>query len=255
MSQQINLFNPIFLKEKKHFSALTMAQALGVIVLCVFLMFAFSLFQSRSMNQEAVKAATQLADAQQQITKINAELGARKKNQALADEAKRVQDEQAALQQAVTRLQNDEFGGRKGYSAYLRAFARQIVDGVWLTGFSIDGSGSAIGIQGRALQPEAIPVYISRLKQEPVMQGKSFATLEIQQPQKDAERKPQDATVEPKKDEGPQFVEFDLRAAGVEKPQPKNAAPAAPAAALPMPASAPALVPSPAASAVGGKGP
>ena len=33
MSQQINLFNPIFLQQKKIFSTRTMAQALGVLVL------------------------------------------------------------------------------------------------------------------------------------------------------------------------------------------------------------------------------
>ncbi len=32
MSQQINLFNPLFLKRRKHFSAVTMAQALGVLI-------------------------------------------------------------------------------------------------------------------------------------------------------------------------------------------------------------------------------
>ena len=33
MSQQINLFNPLFLEKKKYFSAVTMTQALGLIVL------------------------------------------------------------------------------------------------------------------------------------------------------------------------------------------------------------------------------
>ena len=32
MSQQINLFNPIFMKQKKYFSVTTMLQALGLIV-------------------------------------------------------------------------------------------------------------------------------------------------------------------------------------------------------------------------------
>ena len=33
MSQQINLYNPIFLKQEKHFSARTMLQATGVVLL------------------------------------------------------------------------------------------------------------------------------------------------------------------------------------------------------------------------------
>ncbi len=53
MSQQINLFNPIFLKQKKHFSAATMAQALGLILLgCVIL----SAYVSYRVNVRAAEA-------------------------------------------------------------------------------------------------------------------------------------------------------------------------------------------------------
>ena len=259
MSQQINLFNPIFLKEKKHFSAVTMLQALGVVVVGVLLMYAYSLYQSRTLKQEAAKTVAQLAEAKQQQARLVTELSGRRKNQALEDEALRVQEEHAGLQQAMTRLQNEEFGGRKGYSPYMKALARQIAEGIWLTGFSVDGSGTAIGIQGRALQPEAIPAYIGRLKQESVLQGKSFATLEIQQPKED-DNKQASVPAEAKKDVTVPFVEFDLRAAGVEKPVAKPAPatakpatpaqpvlPAAPTAAPAAPAAAPA--PTPAASA------
>ena len=42
MSQQINLFNPIFLKQKKYFSVVTMLQALLLIVLGSMLFFAYA---------------------------------------------------------------------------------------------------------------------------------------------------------------------------------------------------------------------
>ena len=35
MSQQINLFNPIFLKQKKKFSAVSMVDALAVLLVCI----------------------------------------------------------------------------------------------------------------------------------------------------------------------------------------------------------------------------
>lgn len=246
MSQQINLFNPIFLKQKKYFSALTMAQALGLILVGILLLFAYSSYQSRSLNQEAVTSSTQLATAQKQLAKMNAEYGARKKNQSLEDEVKKAQQEQAALQEALVRLQNDEFGNRKGYSAYLRAFSRQIIDGVWLTGFSIEGGGNAIGIQGCALQAELIPAYINRLKQETVIQGKSFATLEMQQA---PERKAQDGSAgaaEQKKVAAPSFIEFDLRSAGVEKSVAKPVVAAASDVGAKLRSDAPATVPMPA---------
>ncbi|MBS1187469.1 MAG: putative Mannose-sensitive agglutinin biosis protein MshI [Burkholderiaceae bacterium] len=208
MSQQINLFNPIFLRQKKHFSALTMAQALGVILLGVLCLYGYSMFRSAGIKQAAAQAAAQLTTTQQQLTKVTAEFAPRKKDEVLAKELEKAQAEHAMLQTAMTRLKNEEFGDRKGYSSYLSAFARQIVGGLWLTGFSIEGAGSAIGIQGRTLRPESVPTYISRLSGETVFKGKSFAVLEMQQVKQDEEAAAKNA---------PQFIEFDLRSSGVEK--------------------------------------
>ena len=208
MSQQINLFNPIFLRQKKYFSALTMAQALGVILLGVIGIYGYSMFKSGGLAEEAASAAAKMAATQQKLAKVSTEFAPRKKDEALAKDLEKAEAEHASLQQAMTRLKNDEFGDRKGYSAYLRAFARQIVGDLWLTGFSIDGAGSAIGIQGRALQPELVPVYLGRLTQEAVLQGKSFAMLEMQ-------RSKQDDDAAEKKT--PQYIEFEMRSSGVEK--------------------------------------
>jgi cell division protein FtsB len=239
MSQQINLFNPIFLKQKKYFSAATIAQALGLILIGSVLLSAYSAVQSRSLSLQAVHVSEQLAATQQQLAKVNAQYAPRKKDQPLEDELNRLQAEQAALQQAMAKLQNDEFGNRKGYSNYLRAFARRILPGLWLTGFSIEGAGRAIGIQGRTLQPELVPAYIRRLGQEPIMQGISFAVLEMQVPKKDAAAKESESKGGPdaiKKIAAPDHIEFDLRSAGIEK---ANAQPSAAVAGTKAPSGAP----------------
>ncbi|RJX32419.1 MAG: MSHA biogenesis protein MshI [Oxalobacter sp.] len=223
MSQQINLFNPIFLKEKKHFSAKTMAQAWALIALFAVALFGFAKYQSWKLEDQAVKVVTQLKDVREQQEKIKTGFVDRKKDMQLEETVKRTQQEAESLQQAFIRLRNDEFGTQKGYSDYLRAFARQMVQGVWLTGFSIQGAGNAIGIQGGALKPELVPAYMNRLKRETVMQGKSFATLEISQP-KEADRKSgaADSGKGEKKERLPVYVEFDLRSEGVEKPGAKG---------------------------------
>jgi hypothetical protein len=83
-------------------------------------------------------------------------------------------------------LQGGGFGNTKGYSGYFRAFSRQIVDGLWLTGVGIVGAGHDISLRGRTINPELVPVYLTRLKREPEMQGKSFSALNIQTPKVDA---------------------------------------------------------------------
>jgi hypothetical protein len=217
VSQQINLFNPIFLKQKKLFSAVTMAQALGLIVLGSAVLIAYSHYQSSSLNIQAAASTTQLALAQTQLAKVNAEFGPRQKTKQIEDDIQKTETEMKSLQQVFDILQKGEFGNTKGYAEYLRAFSRQILGGVWLTGFSIYGAGSEIGLQGRALQPELVPAYISRLKREPVMRGKSFATLEMQLPLVDQVGKGDPAAA--KQRVPASYIEFNLQSSGMMKEQ------------------------------------
>lgn len=213
MSQQINLFNPIFLKQKKYFSAVAMAQALGLILLGALLLSLYSRYQFSGISKAATKTATQLTLAQAQLDKVTTEYAPRQKSQSLEANVKRTQAEVQSLQQVFAALQKGEIGNRDGYSAYMRAFAHQIGDGVWLTGFTIVGAGTEMGLQGRALRPELVPAYINRLKQEPVIQGKTFSTLEIQLPQEPGNAALPASAVRA----AAPYVEFNLRSSGISK--------------------------------------
>ena len=219
MSQQVNLFNPVFLKEKKHFSATTMGQALVIIVVFILALFAFARYQTWRLDQEASRVAAQLKEAQRQLATL-AGYAARKKNPLLEDKVTQMQRDVVALKQAFVRLRSDKIGTQQGYSDYLRAFASQIVQGVWLTGFSIEGAGNAMGLQGAALKPELVPLYMNRLKRESVLQGKAFATFEIRQPKEETPKAGDKAGDKARQAAGAtalSYVEFDLRSEGVAK--------------------------------------
>lgn len=207
MSQQINLFNPIFLKQKKYFSATTMAQALGLILLGCVLLSALVSYQVAMLSKEAESTSAQLSAQQAQLNQINAVSASRQKSKSLEDEVLKADAEIKALQQVFDIVQKGDFGNTKGYAEYMRAFARQAVNGVWLTGFSIQGAGNEIGLQGRALQAGMVPTYISRLKREQVLQGKSFAALDMQAPASSQNEKAAPAS----------YIEFRLLSSGIKE--------------------------------------
>jgi Tfp pilus assembly protein PilN len=182
VSQQINLFNPVFLKQKKLFSAVTMVQALGLILLGALLLGVYVNLGSSGLAREADATTAQLKAAQSQLAQVSAAYGPRKKSDALESEVKKMEAEIRSMQQVSEILQKGDFGNKNGFAEYLRALSRQVVDGVWLTGFNVQAGGNEIGIHGRALQPELVPAYLNRLKREQVMQGKSFASLEMATP-------------------------------------------------------------------------
>lgn len=182
MSQQINLFNPIFLKQKKIFTALPMAEALGVIVAGALLLNWYAGQRVAELEKEAAAGKVALAKREQRLLQAKAQFAPRAKNPALAAQLAEAEAELKALHDVSSVLQGGALGNTAGYAEYFRAFSRQNVSGLWLTGLSINGAGNDIGVQGRAMQAALIPNYIARLTGERVMRGKSFASLDIARP-------------------------------------------------------------------------
>ena len=182
MSQQINLFNPIFLKQEKVFSAVTMAQALGLILLGCVGLAVYADHRLSLLETEAQSTTAQLGQVQAQLNKVTAAFSQEDKSKRIEEEIARAEGDVRGLQQVFETLRGGSFGNTDGYAEYMRAFARQIGSGIWLTGFDIEGAGNEIGLQGRALRPDMVPAYISRLRREPALQGKSFGALDMQTP-------------------------------------------------------------------------
>ena len=219
MSQQINLFNPVFLKQKKHFSAKTMLQGLGMIFLGSVAVVIYAQMQLASMRAEAAATVSRLKATQDQLTKVVTEYAPKKKSNALEEEIRQVEEDLKARRQVIDLVQKGDLGNTKGYSAYFRALSRQIVSGLWLTGFRIDGG--EIELRGRATHPELVPEYIARLGREPVMKGKSFSTLEMHVPLVDRPVK-NDGAVSGSAgttQQAANYIEFRLRSAESAHPQ------------------------------------
>jgi hypothetical protein len=183
LSQQINLYNPAFEQKKKLFGATAMAQALVVLIVGVA---ALAFYADRSiafLRNEAENGQRQVDQKRKQLAAVAAEFRPRQKSPELDAELADAEAQLASLQRIAGVLERGELGNTAGYSEYFRAFARRHADGLWLTGLSISGAGSEIGVNGRALDPGLIPGYLGQLTREAVLQGKAFGSLQISQVQ------------------------------------------------------------------------
>lgn len=181
MSQQINLFNPIFLQRRKIFSVRTMAQALVLLLAGLGAMGLYSGMRLQQLRQEADAGARQLEAREARLATVKTDFAPRQKSAALEAELAEAERQLASLRQVSGVLARGELGNTRGYAEYFRAFARQHQDGLWLTGVSIAGAGTTIGVRGRALDARRVPAYLSRLTREPLLQGKDFGSLNIAQ--------------------------------------------------------------------------
>jgi len=179
VSQQINLFNPQFLEKEKYFSAVAMSQALGLIVLGLAAFYAFALWQERNLARQTGESTRAYEQQKQRFTKVAAELSPEKREAQLDQDLKSMEAAVALRQSFLRELGTGGLGGPAGYSEYLRAFARQTVQGLWLTSIQIAEGGGQLTMSGRALQADLVPVLIGRLKQESVLRGRPLEALVI----------------------------------------------------------------------------
>ena len=181
MSGQINLFNPIFLKQKKLFNAAAMAQALCVLLAGVLAVAFYARHNVAGLQREAAGGRARLAQSEERLVKVKAGFAPRPKSAELDAQLAEAETGIMALRKIAAVVERGELGNTAGYAEYFKALARQNPSGVWLTAVSVSGAGNELGVRGRALDPALVPAYLGRLKNEPVMRGKAFASLKISQ--------------------------------------------------------------------------
>lgn len=178
MTQQINLFNPMFLRQEKYFSARTMLQALGLVVVGLGAFYAYAQYQTRAL-QDLV--AQQAHDVAQQRARVAAAAGAgpRSRLHALQAEGARLEAEVKARQALFAKLDSRNLKNDSGFARYLSAFSHAALPGVWLTGFTVGAAGDDLTVHGRALAPAVLPAYLHALSAEQVMHGRKVTALRL----------------------------------------------------------------------------
>lgn len=182
MSQQINLFNPVFLKQKKYFSVVTMLQALGLILVGSALFYGYAWYQVRQLEVQTQEMTRRYEAEQKRLVNYANEFSPQRAAQQLQEELQALETQAAEQGRLLDTLKSGAIGNTRGYSEYLRAFAHQSLNGLWLTGFEINGDGAQMVLHGAAISPQLVPGYIQRLNREEVMRGKSFAALQMSRP-------------------------------------------------------------------------
>lgn len=220
MSQQINLFNPALRPKKELLTAGLMAQVVLLFVVVLGVYGGYLHQQVAKLQQQRDALAQQTQAEQERMVQVAQQFPARRSSKALQDEIVATQDKIQQREQVFNVLKSGVVGVNGGFSGVMQAFARQNVEGLWLTGFSASSAGNQMRISGRALSPEMIPEYISKLSEEQALHGRAFTSLQVSQPKRDAVAAPvsqQNAAAVTL----PSYVEFSLSA---EKPA--DAAPA-----------------------------
>lgn len=185
MSQNINLLGPAFRRQRRLLTLATVVQCLGVTLAALFGYQLILQYQVNGLAAELRSSESVLGSQRNYVEKLKGKPAATKPSAQLEAEVTRLEGELKTAREAMETLQGSGLGNQQGFAEYLRAFSRQSLNGLWLTGFSIAGNGE-IEIRGRVLSPDLVPSYIQRLNREQVLAGRSFARLEMSRPKPEA---------------------------------------------------------------------
>lgn len=180
MTQQINLLNPALLKKRDLLTPANIVAVYGFLFVGLITFGGYEYNASNSAKLEAQASSKALAEAQQLLTQMRASVANNTEKQQLLTRIESLEQKQAMQEAILDAAQHDKSHQGQSYAALLKAFARQSMDGLWITALNIDQDAQHLSISGRTLNPDLVPAYINKLRSEPALKGKRFTDLSMQ---------------------------------------------------------------------------
>lgn len=184
MNQQINLYQPMFRKQKVEFSAMTMLQVAIFFLLIFSGLYVYQNNQLEPYKKQLVTIDKELVVLTSQLAALDASTK-KDKSKLLETEVAKLTIELEKRERISSVLSSRSFGNSSGFSSYLEAFAKGHVQGTWLTSVNIKQGGASLGLKGKTLSSELVPVYIQKLAEEESLHGSSFNVMELARVEKD----------------------------------------------------------------------
>lgn len=186
ITQQVNLFQPIFRKERKLLSFQVLWQGCAAVLVVLMMMYGWGMQQTLRLKSELAQQEKQQQAFTQQLVDVSAKLAGMKTDTAPQLVLANLERELVARQKVVDALTRVRDTYTQGVSTYLESFSRQMPKGVWLTGFTVQAGGEGLIIRGSSLKPELVPTFLDRLSTENTLMGTQFGLLQIQRESPDA---------------------------------------------------------------------
>lgn len=176
MAQQINLFSPILLAPRRHFSALAMLQGLALLCAVLVALCAGVLASNGALRRELQGTEQAQGAERERLTRALAVQPAAS-GVALEQELVAVRQTLAVRRALLDELTRGRALEGRSHAAILRMVAQTVPAAVWLSDIRlVDGR---LELKGRTLQPEALRPWIAQLAQHPLTADQRLAAMKV----------------------------------------------------------------------------
>jgi Tfp pilus assembly protein PilN len=177
--QQVNLYQPIFRRQRQVFSALTMLQSVSVVAVALMTIYFYGLWQVRGLETQVLELEGREKAYSAQLARLDPSASTERRAQ-IEQDLERLSATLLAQQKLIDVLREQPLGSVSGFSAELAALGRRHRPGLWLTEIRINGGTNSIELVGRSEKPAMVPAYLLRLGEEEALTGQRFDQFEIE---------------------------------------------------------------------------
>lgn len=180
MHQQINLFQPLFRKQQKVFSATTLVQIIAAVTVLLLVFFGHARWTLANMEATANNMQKQYIQLQRQISALQAVLNI-PGSEALDNEIEQLRMKIEMRKGLLAHFDTPVTENQRGFYRRFRVLAEQNISDLWLEGITMEGNGH-IEIRGSTSSARQIPAYIQHLSKQPELTGARFETVQLKRP-------------------------------------------------------------------------
>ena len=179
MAQQINLYSPILMVPRRHFSALAMLQALGIYAVLLIVVCAWAAWSSAALRRE-VLASTQAQSAERdRLAQALAQRAPQAASgPALAQELAQLQAGIEQQRRQIEELSRGRVIDGRSHAAILRLIAQTVPAPVWLSELRL--LEGRLELTGLTLQPQALRRWLAELSDDPLTAGQRLAAVKVE---------------------------------------------------------------------------
>ncbi len=175
MHQQINLYQPVFRKQHKVFSAATLAQIAGAALVLLLVILAHTRSTLANMEASALSLQQQHAHLQRQVAELEEALRT-PDTEAVDEEMERLKKTIEQRNALLAQFDQLAIQHHKGFAGHFRILAQQGVPGLWLDGVTVNAQGE-MELRGTTLDEKLVPAYLQGLARQGDLSESTFETV------------------------------------------------------------------------------
>ncbi len=177
--QQVNLFQPIFRKERVAFSVSMLLLVVLVALLGMSGIYGYAWRQNQQIRELLTTVEARSAHLVQQAGGMDNQLAAPGTDEELEHKLQQLGDKQKTRKDLLDNLTSQTAGNHVSFSDFLKGLGRQVLPGMWFRDIKVSEGGASLELEGSVLQPELVPKLLKKLHDEPAFAGKAFRVVRL----------------------------------------------------------------------------